>query len=199
MNLLIKIKNFILSRPLLKNAAIMMCFTLGFFLIDWLTKEFIFDSTRQYNFATHDNVYSDWKVVAWTSLEHPNTTFLSFLNIKMPDWTYDFINMTLVAIFVISVMLCSKTLSAIGMSITLGGILGNGLDMVAFNYVRDVMFIPWIDHGNAGVFNFADVFIIVGAIVSFVSLIEQLVEDFKKDKATKNAIQTSQENNNITK
>lgn len=164
------------QRPYIKNAIIFAIFVSTFFLADWLTKTYIFD----FDFATMtSNNNTDWVVVGFRSLPNFSTTFLSFVNASMPGWTYDLIDMSLVAIFSISVFFSRHALSAIGLSIILAGVMGNGFDMLVNNYVRDIIYTPWLDKGT---FNFADMFIICGAVVTFVSLVLQMIHDFKKDK-----------------
>lgn len=176
-------------RPYIKNAIIFAIFVTTFFLIDWLTKHFIFDETNQYDWNINsDTVYANWKIIAFSSLAHDSTTFLSFLQVKMPGWAYDLMDMGMLVIFATSIFFSRHTLSAIGLSIILAGIMGNGYDMLRFDYVRDILIIPWVQHGKAGVFNFADIFIIVGAAVTFVSLVLQMIHDFKKDKSHSNKV-----------
>lgn len=151
-----------------------------FFLIDWLTKHYLFDSA---------SLEGDYKVIGIRSLPHDNSTIFSSLKISMPLGARIFINLLLAFIFTMPVLFTRSTFLAIGLGVLVGGILGNALDIIPArtyvwaadnkeyaHYVRDVFYTPWADRGT---FNAADVFIVFGAGLIFV---RTFIEIFKKDK-----------------
>lgn len=157
---------------------------LATFLFDGLTKHFIFDNQ---DLAPLDGKYgSDFVVIGLKSLPHDNSTIFSSLKFEMDLWARIFINILIAVAFTVPILFTRSIFVAIGLGILVGGILGNGLDIIAArtisaggivysHYVRDIFYTPW---ANEGVFNAADVFIIVGAGLIFIRTIITL---FKKE------------------
>ena len=94
----------------------------------------------------------------------------------------------LVAIVVIIYMMCKGKIKGICYNVTtvllLAGGLGNLIDRVFRGYVIDYLRVTFIDFP---VFNFADCLITVGACFLIVKLIQEMVIEFKADRAKKSA------------
>lgn len=175
-----------LSHP--KAIIVFLSVLITIFLIDGLTKQLLFDSHLAKLDVNGVPGYSDYKVIGIRSFPHDNSTVFSSLNVSMSLGTRIFINILLAVIFTIPMLFTRSVVVAIGLGILVGGILGNGLDIIAerkvwfvqesrwvTHYVRDVFYTPWSDRGT---FNAADFFIIAGAGTIFVRTVVQL---FKKD------------------
>lgn len=167
-----------------KALVIFLSFLILIFLIDGLTKHFIFDS----NLAKLNSPGSDYSVIGLRSYPHDNSTVFSSLNVDMPLWSRILINIALAVVFTIPMLFTRSIFLAIGLGILVGAILGNGLDIISArpvdfptkgvtvtHYVRDVFYTPWADKGT---FNAADVFVIIGAGLVFIRTFLSL---FKKE------------------
>lgn len=67
--------------------------------------------------------------------------------------------------------------SKVGLAIILGGAIGNLIDRIAFGGVRDFIYFKSIDYA---IFNFADSFVTIGAVVLGISVIVSIVKAAKK-------------------
>lgn len=173
------------------NVFIFLGIMLAFFLIDWLTKYFLFDM-RAANDYYWVPIEQDFKLFGIRSLAHDNSTIFSFLKFKSSVELRLSLNSIIIILFLIWGLFCSSIPYAIGLGIITGGMFGNVMD-VAFtdgkiftHYVRDIFYLPWFDRGT---FNLADTFIVVGAIIIFVVTIvdiwnqrEKKVEALEKTK-----------------
>ena len=63
-----------------------------------------------------------------------------------------------------------NTFFSVSICVLIGGILGNFIDRIVFSYVTDFIYIK-DKKRNLPIFNFADVFILIGTIFTFVSYI----------------------------
>ena len=70
--------------------------------------------------------------------------------------------------FVLSKKMFSKKLEKISLSLILGGAIGNLIDRILFAYVRDFIYLKFI---NFAVFNIADSAITIGAVLLIVSIL----------------------------
>lgn len=149
---------------------------LAFFLIDWLTKYFLFD-TDAANVASYIPIEKDYGLFGIRSLAHGNTTLFSFLKINTSAALRSTLNFILIIIFISWAIFSTTTLQAVALGIVTGGMMGNALDVVftsgtlVSNYVRDILYLPWLDRGT---FNFADLFIISGCILLFINVLINL-------------------------
>lgn len=156
-----------------KNLVLFALVFIPLILIDQLTKNFIFNGDKS---GTPSETLSNIKIIATRSQFHTSTTFLDFIGTKMPYWASLLIDYVLITLFSAMLVFSKTKFNAIAISIALSGIIGNTIDASAFHGVRNVFFIPWMDRGT---FNWADLVIVVGAILTGLSFIVQI---FKKDK-----------------
>ncbi|MBR6692780.1 MAG: signal peptidase II [Clostridia bacterium] len=72
-------------------------------------------------------------------------------------------------------------IQSIILSVIIGGTIGNFIDRVAFQYVRDFIAvdIPTINFHFA-IFNVADIFLVVGVIAFILYLLIDVIKEFKK-------------------
>ncbi|EFF41314.1 signal peptidase II [Mycoplasmopsis alligatoris] len=93
----------------------------------------------------------------------------------------------------------NKTL-VIAIGIIIAGDMGNMLDRFIFRgYVKDLFYWPflekWLNRG-LGTFNFADVCVMVGAGISFISIFTDFISSFIKEKNKTKKDKKKNENNN---
>ena len=146
----------------IKKSIIFCCAFMGFFLVDWLTKYYLFNHPEK-----------DYGLIGFRSFPHYNTTVFAFLGVKIPIWSRHLINFSILFLFLVAYifLIKKKTLfTTISLAILFSGIMGNSLDVLFTNgnYVRDIIFIPWLDYGT---FNFADIFAVIGAMLFATSII----------------------------
>lgn len=70
----------------------------------------------------------------------------------------------------------------IALGFIVGGTLGNLIDRIAFGGVRDFIYFKSI---NFAIFNFADIFINIGAYMLFGFVLYCIIKEFKQEKAKK--------------
>lgn len=70
----------------------------------------------------------------------------------------------------------------IALGFIVGGTLGNLIDRIAFGGVRDFIYFKSI---NFAIFNFADIFINIGAYILFGFVLYCIIKEFKQEKAKK--------------
>lgn len=144
--------------------------------IDQGTKAGIFTGDKS---GRQSDTIADWKIIAFRSQFHTSTTFLDFIGSSLPRWAALLIDYILVFLFASIIAFSkSKWTSALA-SIALAGIIGNTIDASVIHGVRNVFFIPWMDRGT---FNFADVIIVVGSVLTGLSF---LIPLFKKETPKK--------------
>ena len=148
-----------------------------FFLMDSLTKYYLFDEGSAN--LTPNKVLSENAVFGTRSLWHSNTTMFSFLNIDVSLTIRSLITYTLVALLSVWVLFASNKTMAVALSIIVAGSMGNGLDNTFHDgRVRDIIFTPWHDGGT---FNVADLIVVGGSALLLVSIMMEL---FKSKKPT---------------
>lgn len=126
-----------------------------FFLTDFLMKWFLFE----FDHSKQGIGVSFW-LFGIRSYPHANTTLISFLKFKANPLFLGIFAVTIFTILLLSTLKIKRKLYVFWMMIIGAGILGNGLDFLRFNYVQDIIYLPWYDRGT---FNIADVWIIIGA------------------------------------
>lgn len=164
---------FNFSKERIKIIVISICVFLGLFAIDWLLKGIVFNNEKE------GIVVADWKIIGFRSYAHYNTTVLSALKWKLPlgvniviDW------LILIGFLFLPYLFTRKKEFLIATAVISAGVLGNALDRMVFEYVRDILFTPWMDGGT---FNFADVVLVGGAILyAFFSLFD-LFKEFQQN------------------
>lgn len=75
----------------------------------------------------------------------------------------------------------------IALGFIVGGTLGNLIDRIAFGGVRDFIYFKSI---NFAIFNFADIFINIGAYMLFGFVLYCIIKEFKQEKAKKTSKQS---------
>lgn len=75
----------------------------------------------------------------------------------------------------------------IALGFIVGGTIGNLIDRIAFGGVRDFIYFKSI---NFAIFNFADVFINIGAYLLFGFVLYCIIKEFKQEKAKKEVSQS---------
>ncbi len=126
-----------------------------FILIDQLTKTFLYDNADDKQLVvTYQNALFGIRSVANYGL-----TFTGNGSINIGLVT--FLNIIILLACLIFVMFLHSYWFAIFIGLIFTGSLGNTIDRLSFGYVKDIIFLPWLDRGT---FNFADVDVIVGCI-----------------------------------
>lgn len=139
-------------------------------LIDQLTKIFIYGGS-----------YSLIGDLLWVHSSFNTGAAFSMLAGKV----WFFILVAVLASVIILYLLYSKKWglnvgSKVGLAIILGGAIGNLIDRIAFGGVRDFIYFKSIDYA---IFNFADSFITIGAVVLGISVIVGIIKAAKKGSA----------------
>ena len=84
---------------------------------------------------------------------------------------------TFVSLLIICLFLAFD-IRSIFIAFIFSGSLGNTVDRLAFSYVRDIIFTPWLDKGT---FNFADMDVIIGSFGFLITILTlYLIPYFKK-------------------
>ena len=151
-----------------------------FYGLDFAFKTIWFDKHLAETFGT--TVQHDWKVIGIRSLAHGNSTLFSSIHLDIADWGHHLMAFGLAAIFMVWLVFYSRSkLMVVSLSIIVAGILGNGVDRIFHGYVRDIFFLPYWDRGT---FNFADVILVVGALMTLIAMFREMkLFDGKKRKA----------------
>ncbi len=150
----------------MRNTIIIVSVFAVFFLIDILTKYFVFDPAASPE--GHPAIESaNWKFIGWRSQAHYGTMFLDWFGASIPVWVNLLIGFPMAIAFVLFALFSKNKASVVGFTITLVGILGNTIDNAHFGYVRNIMYLPWVDRGT---FNFADLFAIIGTPIAILSI-----------------------------
>lgn len=138
------------------HTLVLMLTFVGFFLLDYLTKKFLFnfDPDKQ-------NISVSYGIIGLRSFPHKNTTILSFLNWKIDPQFVAIFSMFILIIITIWALNVKRKLSVFWLMVVCAGIFGNSIDFLRLGFVMDIIYLPWFDRGT---FNVADVLIVVGAI-----------------------------------
>lgn len=112
------------------------------------------------------------------SIWNPNLTFIPGWQ-NPPLWLVNLANFAILALGLGFWWKWRKLLFTSGIALTLGGAMGNTIDRLRFSQgVRDWIFLPWWQNGNA-VFNLADLFAILGTILMLASCLYELLLTIK--------------------
>ncbi|MGX9359159.1 signal peptidase II [Mycoplasma sp. 2575] len=168
---------------ILVNIAIFLGALFIFLLIDQLTKEYIF-RWKDKSILSPDLDYEIGnKFIIFKSVFHAGTT-LGFFESNLPVLhTFSFA-IILGSLWGVTFV---REKHSICITIFLGlvsaGSMGNMIDRFIFGGVRDIMNFPW---ANQGVLNFADIWLVLGAISVVLSIITiHWIKHYKKNKLTK--------------
>ena len=142
-------------------------------LIDLLTKQYLFDENNLYN-VTNKITYQNW-LFGIRSIKNSGLTFLPNASDVVLVST---INIFILIVCLISLIFWKNILLSIFIAFIFAGSLGNTVDRLAFSYVRDIIFTPWLDKGT---FNFADMDVIIGSFGFLITILTlYLIPYFKK-------------------
>ncbi len=140
------------KKSIIINYVVFLSLVFVLLLIDLLTKHYLFNENK-----IDEVIYQNW-LFGIKSLKNEGLTF--FPNAS------DIALVSVVNFFVlisclISLIFWKNILLSVFIAFIFSGSLGNTIDRLAFSYVRDIIFTPWF---NKGVFNFADMFVVIGSI-----------------------------------
>ena len=142
-------------------------------LIDLLTKQYLFDENNLYN-VTNKITYQNW-LFGISSIKNSGLTFLPNASDVV---LVSIINIFILIVCLISLIFWKNILLSIFIAFIFAGSLGNTVDRLAFSYVRDIIFTPWLDKGT---FNFADMDVIIGSFGFLITILTlYLIPYFKK-------------------
>lgn len=142
-------------------------------LIDLLTKQYLFDENNLYN-VTNKITYQNW-LFGIRSIKNSGLTFLPNASDVV---LVSIINIFILIVCLISLIFWKNILLSIFIAFIFAGSLGNTVDRLAFSYVRDIIFTPWLDKGT---FNFADMDVIIGSFGFLITILTlYLIPYFKK-------------------
>lgn len=172
---------------ILMNIGIFLLCFLAFLSIDLLTKEFLFRWKDKENLVVDTDYQSGNSFIIFKSILHEGTTIgvfetnltilhiISFCIFFGALWATTFIKGKKSIIVVVFLGLISS------------GSFGNMIDRFLFGGVRDIMNFPWV---NKGVLNFADMWLVLGAVGILLSItLINLVSHFKNKKNKQNNIE----------
>lgn len=139
-------------------------------LIDLLTKQYLFDEGN-----LNQITYQNW---LFGIRSYPNPGLTVFGDAKIDIVLVSTINIFILIVCLISLIFWKNILLSIFIAFIFAGSLGNTVDRLAFSYVRDIIFTPWLDKGT---FNFADMDVIIGSFGFLITILTlYLIPYFKK-------------------
>ena len=139
-------------------------------LIDLLTKQYLFDEGN-----LNQITYQNW---LFGIRSYPNPGLTVFGDAKIDIVLVSTINIFILIVCLISLIFWKNSLLSIFIAFIFSGSLGNTVDRLAFSYVRDIIFTPWLDKGT---FNFADMDVIIGSFGFLITILTlYLIPYFKK-------------------
>ncbi|AZZ65397.1 signal peptidase II [Metamycoplasma phocicerebrale] len=150
-----------------------------FALVDLLTKEFLFKWKDKANLIVNEDYAIGNSFIIFKSILHKGTTIGIFESNMTMLHIISFL-IIFGALFGITFIKDKNFISvSVFLSMVAGGSFGNMYDRFAFGGVRDIINLPW---ANYGVFNFADVWLVVGAIGTLLSIIITISVVYAKNK-----------------
>ncbi|WKX02807.1 signal peptidase II [Candidatus Mycoplasma mahonii] len=115
-----------------------------------------------------DEIQHDFKFIGIRANLHYGTTMFDMLNIPISNFWSIVLFAALAVIFLVILFFTRSPWVIISLSILIAGIFGNGLDNIFKGYVRNIIFMPLRDLGT---FNLADIFVVIGAPLTGITLI----------------------------
>ncbi|PZW01599.1 signal peptidase II [Metamycoplasma auris] len=166
---------------ILIDLAIFISVFLFFLMIDLVTKERIFkweDKTKL--IVDHKPVYES-SFITFKSILHQGTT-LGFQENNLGFLHFISFLIFFGALFAVTFIRDKKLIYiTVFLAIVSAGAFGNMIDRFLFAGVRDIINLPWV---NQGVFNFADVWLVLGGIGILVAIItEAILSNIRTRKA----------------
>lgn len=175
---------------ILINISIFFAILGSLLLIDLLTKEFIFRWKDKENLIVDTDYQSGNAFIIFKSVLHKGTTIgvfesnltilhiISFVIVFASLWGVTFIKEKKSIVITFFLAMVSA------------GSLGNMVDRFLFAGVRDIMNFPWV---NQGVLNFADAWLVLGAVGILLSItIINLINHFNHKKEKEKMLENSQ-------
>ncbi|WP_040545055.1 signal peptidase II [Metamycoplasma alkalescens] len=174
---------------ILINVAIFLGSFLILLAIDLLTKEFIFKWEDKKNLIVNTDYEFGNKFIIFKSVLHNGTT-IGFFETNLPFLhTISFL-IFFGALWAVTFIKEKKLIYiTVFLAVISAGSFGNMIDRFLFKGVRDIINLPWV---NKGVFNIADVWLVIGAIGLFVAIIVQSIISSQKAKNKKEEFINSQ-------
>ncbi|MCV3733832.1 signal peptidase II [Mycoplasma enhydrae] len=164
-----------------------------FSLVDLLTKGFLFRWKDKANLIVDEDFRMGSSFMIIRSVLHKGTTIGIFESNLAILHTISFL-IILGSMFGVTFIKDRKAFIVVFLAMISAGSFGNMYDRFAFKGVRDIINLPWANHG---VFNIADVWLVLGAIGTFLSiLIYNLVIFIKNKKKQKLEAQIQNQENN---
>lgn len=143
-------------------------------LIDLLTKHYLFDEGNLYQETLNNVTYQNWLFGIRSVKNSGLTVFPNASDVVLVST----INIFILIVCLISLIFWKNILLSIFIAFIFSGSLGNTVDRLAFSYVRDIIFTPWLDKGT---FNFADMDVIIGSFGFLITILTlYLIPYFKK-------------------
>ena len=161
------------KKTIIINYVVFLSLIFVLLLIDLLTKQYLFDENNLYN-VTNKITYQNW-LFGIRSIKNSGLTFLPNASDVV---LVSIINIFILIVCLISLIFWKNILLSIFIAFIFAGSLGNTVDRLAFSYVRDIIFTPWLDKGT---FNFADMDVIIGSFGFLITILTlYLIPYFKK-------------------
>ena len=161
------------KKTIIINYVVFLSLIFVLLLIDLLTKQYLFDENNLYN-VTNKITYQNW-LFGIRSIKNSGLTFLPNASDVV---LVSIINIFILIVCLISLIFWRNILLSIFIAFIFAGSLGNTVDRLAFSYVRDIIFTPWLDKGT---FNFADMDVIIGSFGFIINILTlYLITYFKK-------------------
>ena len=161
------------KKTIIINYVVFLSLIFVLLLIDLLTKQYLFDENNLYN-VTNKITYQNW-LFGIRSIKNSGLTFLPNASDVV---LVSIINIFILIVCLISLIFWRNILLSIFIAFIFSGSLGNTVDRLAFSYVRDIIFTPWLDKGT---FNFADMDVIIGSFGFLITILTlYLIPYFKK-------------------
>ena len=156
----------------------MSVFIMAVLTLDFLSKYLVANKVGWLD----GEVASDWGIVRWKFIAHYNTTVFSWLRSNPSNATLITLNvLTLIFLMTLPIFFSNKSM-LISLAFLIAGTLGNTIDRIAHKFVIDVINLPWFQKGNAGTFNFADLFVVIGSIIALINVIISIWKDSSPKK-----------------
>lgn len=160
------------KKTIIINYVVFLSLIFVLLLIDLLTKQYLFDEDEG---NLNQITYQNW-LFGIRSVDNPGLTF--FGDAKIDIVLVSTINIFILIVCLISLIFWKNILLSIFIAFIFAGSLGNTVDRLAFSYVRDIIFTPWLDKGT---FNFADMDVIIGSFGFLITILTlYLIPYFKK-------------------
>ena len=158
------------KKTIIINYVVFLSLIFVLLLIDLLTKQYLFDEGN-----LNQITYQNW---LFGIRSYPNPGLTVFGGAKIDIVLVSTINIFILIVCLISLIFWKNILLSIFIAFIFSGSLGNTVDRLAFSYVRDIIFTPWLDKGT---FNFADMDVIIGSFGFLITILTlYLIPYFKK-------------------